>query len=310
MSMDALLVSIAQKQAPVVVGLDPMLSYVPRYIRDAAYAEFGESLEGAAAAILEFNKGIIDAICDIVPAVKPQYAYYEQYGWQGMAALQETIAYAKKNGMYVIADAKRNDIGSTMQAYTNAHLGTVLVGTQTLPVFDADALTVNGYLGTDGIQPLLDVCRALDKGIFVLCKTSNLSSGEVQDVTHKGKPVYAIMGELCERWGAPLMGKYSYSAVGAVVGATYPKQLKELRAAMPHTMFLVPGYGAQGGKAQDIALAFDEKGRGAIVNSSRAVLCAYQKSAQWSEAQYAQAAREEAKRMIQELRSYIPRITL
>ena len=305
MSMDKLIEKIAEKQNPTVAGLDPKLSYIPEHIRSASYEKYGKTLEGAADALLQFNKGLINALCDIVPAVKPQAAYYEMYGWQGVKALTETIAYAKGKGMFVITDGKRNDIGATMTAYAAAHLGSTTVEEEIFEPFGADALTVNGYLGTDGIQPLLEVCGKGDKGIFVLVKTSNPSSGELQDQCIDGKPVYRVMGEFCEKWGKELPGKYGYSGVGAVVGATYPDQLTELRKALPHTFFLVPGYGAQGGGAEGVAGAFDENGLGAIINSSRGILCAWQKTGAAPE-DYAKAAREEALRMKADLCRVIP----
>ena len=199
--------------------------------------------------------------------------------------------------MFVITDGKRNDIGATMEAYANAHLGAVTIGDSQLEPFGADALTVNGYLGTDGIKPLVDICRERDKGIFVLVKTSNPSSGELQDrLLDDGTPIYAAMGDMCEKWGADTIGEYGYSAVGAVVGATYPRQLSELRERLPHTMFLVPGYGAQGGGAEGLAGGFDKNGLGAIVNSSRAVMCAYKKEG-CDERDFAGAARREVLRM-------------
>ena len=264
MSFDRLIRRIAETGNPTVVGLDPKLEYIPAPIREAAYLVHGHTLEGAAEAIFTFNRGIIDAICDVVPAVKPQCAYYERFGWPGMKALADTIAYAKEKGLFVIIDGKRNDIGSTMGAYAAAHLGEVDVDGERFTPFGGDALTVNGYLGTDGIAPLLDLCREKDAGIFVLVKTSNPSSGELQDRSLEGRPLYAVMGEMCEKWGEGAPGEYGYSAVGAVVGATYPEQLSELRAALPHTFFLVPGYGAQGGGAADVAGAFDSRGLGAI----------------------------------------------
>ena len=248
---------------------------------------------------------IIDEIYDIVPAIKPQAAYYEMYGFYGVEALVKTIAYAKEKGMFVITDGKRNDIGATMEAYTTAHLGTVMVGDAECEPFGADALTVNGYLGTDGIAPLLKVCSEKDKGIFVLVKTSNKSSGELQDKLIGETPVYAVMGDMCENWGSEQIGEYGYSSVGAVVGATYPDQLTELRKRLPHTMFLVPGYGAQGGGAQGIAGAFDEKGLGAIVNSSRAIMCAYKNEENCPEQDFAKAARREAVRMKEDITAYI-----
>ncbi len=310
MSMDKLLEKIAEKQNPTVAGLDPKLSYIPDSIREESYKKYGKTLEGAADALFQFNKGLIDALCDIVPAVKPQAAYYEMYGWQGVKALTETIAYAKEHGMFVITDGKRNDIGATMTAYAAAHLGTTQVEDVVVEPFGADALTVNGYLGTDGIQPLLEVCGKEDKGIFVLVKTSNPSSGELQDrPLADGNTVYRAMGAMCEGWGEKLPGKYGYSGVGAVVGATYPAQLEELRAAMPHTFFLVPGYGAQGGAADDVAPGFDKNGLGAIVNSSRGIMCAWQKEGV-DGYEFAAAARREAIRMRDEIVGRIGEIKL
>lgn len=305
MSMDRLITRILETQNPSVAGLDPKLSYIPDFIKEEAFAKHGKNLEGAAAALLEFNKGIIDALYDIVPAVKPQCAYYEMLGWQGVKALSDTIHYAQQKGMVVIIDGKRNDIGTTMEAYAAGHLGVTQVEDISLPAFGGDLLTVNGYLGSDGIKPLLKVCGEQNKGIFVLVKTSNPSSGELQDQCIDGKPVYRVMGEFCEHWGEELPGKYGYSGVGAVVGATYPDQLTELRKALPHTFFLVPGYGAQGGGAEGVAGAFDKNGLGAIINSSRGILCAWQKTGAAPQ-DYAKAAREEALRMKADLCRVIP----
>ena len=305
MSMDRLITRILETKNPSVEGLDPKLSYIPDFIKEEAFAKHGKNLEGAAAALLAFNKGIIDALCDIVPAVKPQCAYYEMLGWQGVKALSDTIAYAQQKGMVVIIDGKRNDIGTTMEAYAAGHLGVTQVEDISLPAFGGDLLTVNGYLGSDGIKPLLKVCQEQNKGIFVLVKTSNPSSGELQDQCIDGKPIYRVMGEFCEQWGEQLPGQYGYSGVGAVVGATYPDQLTELRKALPHTFFLVPGYGAQGGGAEGVAGAFDENGLGAIINSSRGILCAWQKTGAAPE-DYAKAAREEALRMREDLCRVIP----
>nr|WP_316619572.1 orotidine-5'-phosphate decarboxylase [uncultured Ruminococcus sp.] len=294
---DRLIEKIIETQNPTVAGLDPKLDYVPASIKNACFEKYGKTLEGAAAALLEFNKRIIDNICDIVPAVKPQAAYYEMYGWQGVKALTETIAYAKAKGMFVITDGKRNDIGTTMEAYATAHLGATDVAGESVEAFGADALTVNGYLGTDGIKPLAGICKERDKGIFVLVKTSNPSSGELQDMKlENGATVYEQMGRMCESWGSDLMGKYGYSAVGAVVGATYPGQLLEMREKAPHTFFLVPGYGAQGGGAEDAKNAFDKNGLGAIINSSRGIMCAWKKQG-LTEEDFAEAARTEALRM-------------
>lgn len=307
MSLDRLIAKIKETGNPTVAGLDPKLDYIPSYIKEEAFKKYGETLEGAAHALLLFNKGLIDALCDIVPAVKPQCAYYEMYGWQGVKALYDTIAYAKEKGMYVITDGKRNDIGTTMEAYAAAHLGEVKVNDKTFEPFGADALTVNGYLGSDGINPLLNICREKDKGIFVLVKTSNPSSGELQDKPIGDSPtLYREMGALCESWGEELMGETGYSGVGAVVGATYPDQLTELRKALPHTFFLVPGYGAQGGSAANLAGAFDENGIGAIVNASRSIMCAYKKEENCDEKDYAAASRREAIRMRDDIASFIP----
>lgn len=310
MSMDRLIEAIVEKQNPTVAGLDPKLSYLPGFIKEEAYAKYGKTLVGAAEALLTFNKGLIDALHDVVPAVKPQCAYYEMYGWPGVKALHDTIAYAKEKGMFVITDGKRNDIGTTMEAYAAAHLGETEVEGECFEAFGGDALTVNGYLGSDGILPLIDICRQKDKGMFVLVKTSNRSSGELQNQEFaSGETLYYTMGMMCEKWGMELPGKYGYSGVGAVIGATYPAQLEELREALPKTFFLVPGYGAQGGGAADVAPGFDERGLGAIVNSSRGILCAWQKEGCAPE-EYAQAARREAVRMRDEIVSHIGKITL
>lgn len=304
MSFDRLVKKIIEKKNPTVVGLDPKLDYVPAYIREDCFEKYGENMKGAAKAILRFNKEIIDEICGVVPAIKPQAAYYEMYGWQGVKTLAKTIEYAQSKGMYVITDGKRNDIGATMEAYASAHLGCTMVGGQELEAFGADALTVNGYLGTDGIAPLLKICKERDKGIFVLVKTSNKSSGELQDKLIGDKTVYETMGDMCEGWGADNIGEFGYSAVGAVVGATYPEQLAELRAKLPHTFFLVPGYGAQGGGAEGVAAAFDDNGIGGIVNSSRAIMCAYQKEG-CDPADFAKAAYREAIRMRDDITAHI-----
>jgi orotidine-5'-phosphate decarboxylase len=310
MAFDRLIEKIAQKQNPTVVGLDPMLDYVPASVRERAFTQYGKTLDGAAAAILEFNRGIIDAVADIVPAVKPQCAYYEQYGWQGMKALGETVDYAKEKGLFVIADGKRIDIGSTMQAYAAAWLGGTDVGGERLTAFGADALTVNGYLGSDTIRPLIDVCRAGDSGVFILVKTSNPSSNELQNQPFEsGETLYEAMGRFCEEWGAELSGKYGYSGIGAVVGATWPMQLAQLRKMLPHTFFLVPGYGAQGGSADDVEPAFDRNGLGAVVNASRSILCAWKKLGA-SQEDYVACARAEAIRMRNEIMQHVGEIRL
>lgn len=309
MSLDRLIEKIEQTQNPSVAGLDPKLDYVPEYIKARCFDKYGETLKGAAKALYEFNKGLIDALYDIVPAVKPQAAYYEMYGPAGVKTLYKTQEYARSKGMYVITDGKRNDIGTTMEAYAAAHLGKVKVGSAEFEPFLGDALTVNGYLGSDGIKPLLNICRANDKGIFVLVKTSNPSSGELQDRKIDDMPIYEVMGKMCEKWGEELPGVYGYSGVGAVVGATYPEQISYLRKALPSTFFLIPGYGAQGAGAKDIAAAFDENGLGGIVNSSRGIMCAYQKQGV-PEKEYAEAARREAIRMRDEIMGFVGKINL
>ena len=307
--MKRLIERIAQLQNPSVVGLDSLLDYIPQHIKEEKFAQYGDTFDAAAQAILAYNKEIIDAICDIVPAVKPQAAYYEMYSWQGMWALCETVKYAQEKGMIVIMDGKRNDIGSTMQAYAKAHLGVSEVNGKELSAFGSDMLTVNGYLGSDGVEPLLPICDEKDKGIFVLVKTSNPSSGELQDQKIGDKSIYETMGAMCEQWGEKTQNSYGYSRVGAVVGATYPQQLSEMRQKMPHTFFLVPGYGAQGGGANDVAGAFDKNGLGAIVNSSRAILTAWKKAGTDGE-DFAQQARKAALTMKEDIMGVVGKITL
>lgn len=309
MSFDRLIEKIAEKQNPTVAGLDPKLDYVPEYLREKAFAKYGETLKGAAKALWWFNKGLIDALWDIVPAVKPQAAYYEMYGYAGMKTLYKTQEYARSKGLFVITDAKRNDIGSTMEAYAAAHLGRIRVGSEEIEPFLSDALTVNGYLGSDCIKPVIKVCKEYDKGMFVLAKTSNPSSGELQDLKIGDRTVYEVMGDMCEEWGKDIEGKYGYSGVGIVAGATYPEQLDILRKRLRHTFFLIPGYGAQGASAKDISAAFDGNGLGGIVNSSRGIMCAYQKE-KCGEKQFAAAARREAIRMRDEIMGVVGRIQI
>lgn len=279
MSFDVLQEKIIRMKNPTVVGLDPKPEYVPEHIRKASYEQFGETFEGAADAIFQFNKGLIDALCDVVPAVKPQSAYYERLGWHGMAALEKTIRYAHEKGMYVIADIKRGDIGSTAEAYADAWLGVTKVGEAFCGGFNADCVTLNGYMGSDSIKPFLEAAKGEDKCAFVLVKTSNPGSGELQDVkAADGRTIYEVMGELNEQIAAGTEGKYGFTMAGAVTGATYPQQIQDLRSRLPHTFFLVPGYGAQGGTAADVKYAFNEKGHGAIVNSSRGIMCAWKKT--------------------------------
>lgn len=292
--INKLIAKIKETNAPIVVGLDPTLKFVPQHIQQAAFAQYGETLEGAAEAVWQYNKGIVDAIYDLVPAVKPQIAMYEQFGIPGMCAFQKTVDYCKEKGLVVIGDVKRGDIGSTSESYAIGHLGKVQVGSQFHYGFNEDFATVNPYLGSDGITPFTKVCKEEGKGIFVLVKTSNPSSGEFQDRRIEGRPLYEWMGEKVAQWGADCMpesGNYSY--VGAVVGATYPEQGKILRKLMPNTFILVPGYGAQGGKGADLVHFFKEDGLGAIINSSRGIIAAYQqeKYASYGAEQYAQASR-------------------
>ena len=269
------LVSKIQKtNAPIVVGLDPMLNYIPKHIQDKAYAEFGETPAGAAEAIWQYNKAIVDATYDLIPAVKPQIAMYEQFGVEGVKAFQKTVDYCHEKDLVVISDVKRGDIGSTSAAYAVGHLGKVQIGSKSYSAFDGDFATVNPYLGTDGIKPFVDVCKEEKKGIFILVKTSNPSSGEFQDRMIDGRPLYEWVGEKVAEWGADCMGD-SYSYVGAVVGATYPEMGKVLRDIMPKSYILVPGYGAQGGQGKDLVHFFNKDGLGAIVNSSRGIIAAY-----------------------------------
>lgn len=269
-----LIENIQKTNAPIVVGLDPMLNYIPDQVKKAAFAEFGETLEGAAEAVWQYNKAIVDEIFDLIPAVKPQIAMYEQFGIEGLKAFQKTVDYCHEKGLVVIGDVKRGDIGSTSAAYAAGHLGKVQIGSRTYSTFDEDFATVNPYLGTDGIRPFVDVCKEEKKGLFILVKTSNPSSGEFQDRMIDGRPLYEHVGEKVAEWGADCMGD-SYSYIGAVVGATYPEQGKILRKVMPKSFILVPGYGAQGGRGKDLVHFFNEDGLGAIVNSSRGIIAAY-----------------------------------
>lgn len=302
--IDTLVKKIQETKAPIVVGLDPMLNYVPSQIQKAAFEEYGETLEGAAEAIWQFNKGIVDATCDLIPAVKPQIAMYEQFGIPGVIAFKKTVDYCKEKGLVVIGDIKRGDIGSTSTAYAVGHLGKVTVGSKTYAGFDEDFVTVNPYLGTDGVKPFVDVCKEEKKGIFVLVKTSNPSSGEFQDQKIDGRPLYELVAEKVVAWGQECMGE-SYSQVGCVVGATYPEQGKILRKLMPKTYILVPGYGAQGGTAKDLVDYFNEDGLGAIVNSSRGIIAAYKKEeySKFGEANYAEASRQAVEDMIADINS-------
>ncbi len=298
-----LITEIQKKNAPIVVGLDPQLGFLPKQLMKAGIKEYGESLEAVAAAVFEFNKAIIDATADLIPAVKPQIAMYEQFGVSGLVAYRETTEYAKSKGLIVIGDVKRGDIGSTSGAYAAGHIGTVQVGDKTFCPFDEDLVTVNPYLGSDGVKPFVDVCNQNDRGIFVLVKTSNPSSGEFQDRESDGRPIYEYVAEKVVEWGEASMDG-AYSNVGAVVGATYPEQGKILRKLMPKTYILVPGYGAQGGQGKDLVDFFNEDGLGAIVNSSRGIIAAYTKSeySKFGEAHFAEASRQAVVDMLDDIR--------
>lgn len=297
-----LISNIQKTKAPIVVGLDPMLNYIPQQVKDKAFQEFGETLEGAAEAIWQYNKEIVDCTYDLIPAVKPQIAMYELFGIEGMKAFKKTVDYCKSKGLVVIGDVKRGDIGSTSAAYATGHLGKVQVGSKTYSAFDEDFATVNPYLGSDGIKPFMEVCKEEKKGLFILVKTSNPSSGEFQDQLINGKPLYEMVGEKVAQWGEECMGD-QYSYIGAVVGATYPEMGKVLRKVMPKSYILVPGYGAQGGKGADLVHFFNEDGLGAIVNSSRGIIAAYkqEKYAKFGAEHFGEASRAAVEDMVTDI---------
>ena len=300
--INKLISNIQKTKAPIVVGLDPMLGYIPEHIKQKAFAEFGETLEGAAEAIWQFNKEIVDCTWDLIPAVKPQIAMYEQFGVEGLKVYKKTIDYCQEKGLVVIGDIKRGDIGSTSAAYAVGHLGKVQVGSRSYAAFDEDFATVNPYLGSDGVNPFINVCREEKKGLFILVKTSNPSSGEFQDQLVDGRPLYELVGEKVAEWGEACMGD-TYSYVGAVVGATYPEMGKVLRKIMPKTYILVPGYGAQGGRGKDLVHFFNEDGLGAIVNSSRGIIAAYkqEKYAAYGPEHFAEASRAAVEDMVKDI---------
>ena len=303
-AIDRLIDKIKEMNNPTVMGLDPRYELLPECIK----GKCKENVESVLDGILEYNKKLIDSVSDIIPAVKPQLAFYEMFGPKGMECFKETCKYAKEKGMIVIADCKRGDIGSTCSGYSNAYLGKTNIGSNEESFYDIDFITVNPYLGSDGIKPFIEDCIKYNKGLFILVKTSNPSSGELQDLKlENGKTIYEEVGSLVSRWGKEYIGKYGFSSVGAVVGATYPTQMETLREMMPNTFFLIPGYGAQGGKADDIALGF-KNGLGGIVNASRSLMCAY-KSDRWkdkfTDEEYYKATREEAIRMRDELNEAI-----
>jgi orotidine-5'-phosphate decarboxylase len=306
MSIDRLQEKIFAMGNPSVFGLDPLPEYIPPHIMARHMAEKGETLAAAAAAYEEFGRGLIDALCDIVPAVKPQSAFFEMLGPEGVFSMQRTMAYAKEKGLYIIGDVKRGDIGSTAAAYSAAYLGRVQIGSALLTGFDFDSVTINAYLGSDGVRPFIETCKKYDKAIFALVKTSNPSSKELQDLSVGSEKLYDIVGRLLMALGEEAIGPSGYSCVGAVVGATYPEELRLLREKLPRTFFLVPGYGAQGGAAGDVAAAFDDRGGGAIVNSSRGIICAWQKTGHEGR-DYMEAARAAALAMREDLISVLPR---
>ena len=301
--INQLVANIKKTGAPIVVGLDPMLNYIPEQVQQKAFAEYGETLEGAAEAIWQFNKEIVDKTYDLIPAVKPQIAMYEQFGLPGLAAFKKTVDYCKEKGLVVIGDIKRGDIGSTSAAYAVGHIGKVKVGSKIYAPFDEDFVTVNPYLGSDGVNPFLDVCKEEKKGIFVLVKTSNPSSGEFQDQKIDGRPLYELVGEKVAAWGSEVMGD-EYSYVGAVVGATYPEMGKVLRKVMPKAYILVPGYGAQGGKGKDLVHFFNEDGLGAIVNSSRGIIAVYKQEqyAKFGAENFGDASRAAVETMVADIK--------
>ena len=304
MSFERLQDKIREMKNPTVAGLDPKLEYVPSFIVEEKMKQYGQTLRCAAEAIYEYNVGLIDALCDVVPAVKPQSAFYERFGFEGVEVLKRTVDYAKSKGLYVIMDAKRGDIGSTAEGYSEAYLGSVTIGETEVEPFGCDCLTINAYLGSDGINPFIKDCVARDRAVFALVKTSNPSSGELQNIVAGDRKVYNVVGDLLERLSKDTVDKYGYTCVGAVTGATYPMDIRALRRRLEKTFFLVPGYGAQGGKAEDVQYAFDEYGHGAIVNSSRGIICAWQKTGKEGK-DFGEAARDAAIAMREDLKKYI-----
>lgn len=301
--INQLIKKIELTSAPIVVGLDPTLKLIPNQLLKKAFQEYGENPEGVGEAIWQFNKGIIDAIYDLIPAVKPQIAMYEQFGIEGLKAYNRTIEYSKSKGLVVIGDIKRGDIGSTSEAYATGHIGKVTLGGTEYRGFDVDFATINPYMGSDSVLPFIKVCQEESKGLFILVKTSNPSSGEFQDQLVGDKPLYELVGRKVAEWGELHMGE-TYSQIGAVVGATYPEMGKILRKLMPKNYILVPGYGAQGGKAEDLKPFFNKDGLGAIVNSSRGIIAAYQLKTyeKFGEEGYAEASRQAVIDMRDDLR--------
>ncbi len=302
MIIDKLIESILKKENPSVVGLDPRVSLVPKHILNECFEKYGKTPKAVAESFYLFNKGIIDATYDIIPAVKPQVAMYEMYGTDGFESYIKTIEYAREKGLIVIGDIKRSDIASTAKAYSDGHIGIIDIEDNKYEIYKEDFITVNPYLGIDSIEPYFDNCKNNEKGLFVLVKTSNPNSGQLQDLDVGGMTLYEKVGGLVNEWGQDLMGKYNYHSIGAVVGATHPSQAEKLRKIMPNTFFLVPGYGAQGGKAEDLSVCFDKNGIGAIINSSRGIIGYYQKNDKFSDENFADGAREAALNMKEDLK--------
>ncbi|MBM7614302.1 orotidine-5'-phosphate decarboxylase [Alkaliphilus hydrothermalis] len=306
--IDLLIEKIQEKANPTVVGLDPRLSYVPEYIKNEVYEELGKTPAAAAEAFYRYNVALIDAIHEIVPAIKPQVAMYEQFGGAGIDAYIKTIKYAKEKGLVIIGDIKRGDISSTAEAYADGHIGRVDVEGEKFEIYHEDSITINPYLGYDSVHPFIKHCQEYNRGLFVLVKTSNPNSGQIQNLDVAGKMVYEIMGEMVAEWGQQVMGTKGYSQIGAVVGATYPEEATKLRKIMPNTYFLVPGYGAQGGTAEDLKGCFNQDGLGAIINSSRGIIAAHLKEEnkmKFSEKEFALAARKAALAMKKDLQRVI-----
>ena len=304
MIIDKLIEKIKETGNPTVVGLDPRLEYIPPFILNEKYETMGQNLKAVSSAIFEFNKCIIDEIYDIIPAIKPQIAMYERYGIEGLESYLKTIEYAKEKGLIIIGDIKRSDISSTAEAYSDGHIGMVEIGENKFEIFKQDFVTLNPYLGSDSIEPFLKDCQKYEKGLFILAKTSNPNSGEIQDLIVDGVPLYEKVGNLINKWGSQLIGKNGYSEVGAVVGATHKEQAEKLRKIMPNTFFLVPGYGAQGGKAEDLAVCFDKNGLGAIINSSRGIIANHLKQNNMGK-DFAKSARQAVIEMKEDLRRCI-----
>jgi len=292
--IDQLISQIRIKNNPTVVGLDPRLNFIPNYIKEEMYDKYGKTPEAVAKAYLTFNKTIIDEVYDLVPAVKPQVAMYEQLGAVGIQSYIDSICYAKEKGLVVIGDIKRSDIASTAQAYAEGHIGLVDIEGETFQIYKEDFITLNPFLGIDSIEPYFDACKTRDKGLFLLVKTSNPNSGQIQDLRVNDQYLYEYIGGLVSKWGEDMIGESGFSKIGAVVGATYKEQGIRLREQMPHTFFLVPGYGAQGATAEDLAGMFNKDSLGSIVNSSRGIIAAYTKDSykDFGEKNFAKAARQ------------------